>query len=99
MLGVIWYNMKGAYWMIQDSSIELSDDISTSLVAHNDDYRTKIVWVHFSIQGLLKASISDPHKASGCKIIIFDLSGVLMGESIHMGQVGLMYTLAKCIKI
>ena len=91
--------MKGAYWTIQDSSIELSDNTSASSVARNDNYRTKIVWAHFSIQGLLKVSISDQHKASGCKIVIFDLSGVLTGELIHMGQAGLMYMLAKCIEI
>ena len=91
--------MKGAYWTIQDSSIELSNDISTSSVACNDYHRTKIAWAHFSIQGLLEASISDQHKASRCKIVIFDLSGMLTGESIHMGQAGLMYTLAKRIEI
>ena len=71
--------------MIQDSSIELGNNVSSSPVMHDDDHGTEVMQPHFLIQGLFKVSVADQHEASRCKIVIFDLGGMLAEELIHMG--------------
>ena len=85
VLREVGYNSKCTYWTIQDSSIKLGNNVSSSPVTHDDDHETKVMQPHFSIQGLFEASVADQHEASGCKIVIFDLGGMLVEESIHMG--------------
>jgi len=65
----------------------------------DDDHGSYIAWVHLAIQGFLEAGIPDQHEATGCKVVIPDLGGVLAREAVHMGYVGHMYTLSKFVEI
>jgi len=65
--------MECTYRIIQDCSVELGDNISTSSVVRDDDHWAKIALVHFPIQGLLESGVSDQHEASRCEVIVLDL--------------------------
>ena len=65
----------------------------------DDDHGSYIVWVHLAIQGFLEVDILDQYEATGCKVVIPDLGGVLVGEAVHMGYAGRMYTLLKFVEI